>query len=177
MKPQTLQIASLITDRLILIPFTIQICDNLLKADFSDLDKLNLIKGKSWPDQDVLETLPRIITNLSQEGLPTGFESWMLVKKETSEVIGDLGFKGFNSKENNADLGYGIIKEERQKGYALEATKKLIFWAFSNKILREITAKCLVENQSSINLLQKLNFKEVQKDNDMIYWSLLKPIK
>lgn len=175
MKVKKLEIDKLITERLILIPFTIDICTNILKSDYSDLEFLNLKKGKSWPDEDVLNTLPRIINNLSKVEFPTGYESWMIIKKETSEVIGDLGFKGFNNEKENIDLGYGIIKEERRKGYAEEAVNEIVKWAFSNEIIKEITANCLIENTGSINLLNKLNFRQIKIENDMIYWNLINP--
>jgi ribosomal-protein-alanine N-acetyltransferase len=142
--------------------------------DFSDLQKLRLKKGKSWPDDDAIETLPRIVNNLLKVEAPTGFESWMIVKKDSLEIIGDLGFKGFNYEKNNADIGYGIIKEERRKGYAEEAVKQLIKWAFSNEPVNEITASCLINNIGSINLLTKLNFTQMNKDDKMLYWSLQK---
>ncbi len=175
MKVEKLEIDKLITERLILIPFTIDICRNILNKDYKDLEVLNLKKGKSWPDTDVLDTLPRIINNLNKVEYPTGYESWMIIKKDTLEVIGDLGFKGFNKKEENVDLGYGIIKEERRKGYAEEAVTEIIKWAFSNKIVKEITANCLTENISSINLLNKFKFRQLKTENDMIYWNLLTP--
>ena len=133
---------------------------------------MGLRKGKSWPDNDVIETLPKIINNLSQVESPTGFESWMIIRNDTFEIIGDAGFKGFNYIDKNADIGYGIIKEERRKGYAEEAVKELIKWAFSKEIVKEITAGCLLDNVSSINLLKKLNFIETTKDKEMVYWSL-----
>ncbi len=169
MKTPTLLIT---TQRLTLIPYTIQICQNLLNNDFSDLSKMGLQKGKSWPDQDVIETLPKIINNLDQVEAPTGFESWIIIKNDTKEIIGDLGFKGFNYKDENVDLGYGIIKEERRKGYAEEAAAALINWAFTHQMVKEITAKCLLDNHSSINLLKKLNFTETKKDHEMAYWIL-----
>jgi len=172
MKVEKLEIDKLITERLILIPYTKKLCINILKGDYRDLEVLNLTKGKSWPDEDVLDTLPRIINNLNKVEYPTGYESWMIIKKETSEIIGDLGFKGFNSEEENIDLGYGIIKEERRKGYAEEAVSEIIKWAFSNKIVKEITANCLTENVSSINLLNKFNFIKLKTEDDMIYWNL-----
>jgi ribosomal-protein-alanine N-acetyltransferase len=172
MKAPTLQIDKLETERLILIPFTIAICRNLVNNDFSDLDKFGLKKGKSWPDDDVIETLPRIINNLLRVEAPTGFESWMIIKKDTLEIIGDAGFKGLNHEERNIDIGYGIIKEERRNGYAEEAAAALINWAFSTELTKEITANCLAGNNSSINLLKKLNFTETFQENEMIYWSL-----
>ena len=172
MKVKKLEIDKLITERLILMPYTIDLCINILNGDYRDLEVLNLKKGKSWPDADVLDTLPRIINNLNKVEHPTGYESWMIIKKETLEIIGDLGFKGFNNKEKNIDLGYGIIKEERRKGYAEEAVSAIIKWAFSNKIVKEITANCFTENVSSINLLSKFNFIQLKTENDMIYWNL-----
>jgi ribosomal-protein-alanine N-acetyltransferase len=175
MKVKKLEIDNLITERLMLIPYTKNLCRNILNNDYRDLDALMLKKGKGWPDADVLDTLPRIINNLNKVEFPTGFESWMIIKRETSEVIGDLGFKGFNSEEESIDLGYGVIKEERRKGYAEEAVNEIIKWAFSNEIVKEITAKCLTDNVSSINLLTKFKFKSVKTENDMIYWTLLNP--
>lgn len=173
MKIKKIEIEQLITEKLILKPFTISFCQNILNNDFSDLEKWSYQKGKSWPDSDVLETLPRIINNLTKVGSPTGYESWMIIKKDTLEIIGDLGFKGFNNKEENIDLGYGIIKEERRKGFAEEAVREIIKWAFSNKIIKEITANCLTENSGSINLLTKFNFTQIRIENDMIYWNLI----
>ncbi|HOZ77851.1 MAG TPA: GNAT family N-acetyltransferase [Ferruginibacter sp.] len=172
MTTQTLQIDRLVSKRLILIPFTLQICKNLVNNDCSDLYKMGLKKGKSWPDSDVIETLPKIINNLSKVESPTGFESWMIIKKDTLEIIGDAGFKGFNYEEENIDIGYGIIKEERRKGYAEEAVTELLQWVHSREIVKEITARCLIDNISSINLLKKLNFIETKKDDVMFYWSL-----
>ncbi len=172
LKIQTLPIDKLITERLILIPFTMQICKNLMNDDFSDLSKMGFKKGKSWPDNDVIETLPKIINNLSEVEAPTGFESWMIIKKDTLEIIGDAGFKGFNHQAQNVDIGYGIIKEERRNGYAEEAASALINWAFSTEMVKEITANCLHDNISSIHLLQKLNFIKIKEDGEMVYWML-----
>ncbi len=172
MHKQISQVNPLITERLILIPFTIQICNNLINNDFSDLLEMGLKKGRSWPDADVIETLPRIINNLSKVESPSGFESWMIIKKDTSEVIGDIGFKGFNYEAENIDLGYGIIKEERRKRYAEEAATVLINWAFSKGIVKEITARCLKDNVGSINLLKKLNFIETKTELHMAHWAL-----
>ncbi|EQB94064.1 GNAT family N-acetyltransferase [Elizabethkingia anophelis] len=172
MKAEKLQIEQLTTDRLILIPFTKKMCENILNNNYSDLDTLNIKRGINWPDTDFLETLPRILNNLSLVNGPTGFESWMIIRKDTKEVIGDAGFKGYNSAEQNADIGYGIKKEERRQGYAEEAVNALIQWAFSTGIIKEITARSYIDNYASALLLTKLNFVETEMDEEMFYWSL-----
>lgn len=163
----------ILTNRLILIPFTIKICNDILNNNFETIERLGLKRGKNWPDSDTSETLPKIISNLSKVFLPTGFESWMIIKKETNEIIGDIGFKGLNKLNNNCDLGYGIIESERRKGYAEEAAKSLINWVLNNDSSITITASTLIDNENSIKLLQKLNFIEIIRDEILIYWKFL----
>lgn len=102
----------------------------------------------------------------------TGFESWLIIKKDTQEIIGDVGYKGYNFEFQNIDIGYGIITEERGKGFAEEATRELIRWAFSQEIVKEITAKCFIDNAQSINLLKKLGFIQIHENEHVIDWSL-----
>ncbi|MDR5000979.1 GNAT family N-acetyltransferase [Brevibacillus parabrevis] len=87
--------------------------------------------GDGWPDEDAIETLPKIIKNLELVGEPTGFESWMIVKQDGNTIIGDAGFKGRPNDQGEVDIGYGIIGNERKKGFAVEAARGLVHWAFS----------------------------------------------
>ena len=167
-----IEIEKLETARLILIPYTITICENILSENFDLLSDKGFVKGKSWPDEDVIETIPKIIKNLLRNNYSTGFESWLIIKKDTKEIIGDIGFKGYNLESQNIDLGYGIISEERRNGYAEEAARQLINWALKFDFVNEITANCLNTNFQSINLLKKLNFSEVNENENTIYWSL-----
>lgn len=54
MKVESLKIDKLITERLILIPFTLKVCKNLLNNNYSDLEDWKLKKGKIWPDNDAI---------------------------------------------------------------------------------------------------------------------------
>lgn len=158
------------SERLTLIPFTTKICNELLNQEYNSIIELSLKRGINWPDEEILETLPRIIKNLDKVGIPTGFESWMIIKTDTKEIIGDVGFKGFNRITNSADIGYGIIEAERRKGYAEEACKALINWAFISNDLQHITASCLIDNIGSANLLKKLNFECIAEEEEMFFW-------
>lgn len=162
------------TERLILIPYTKKIAQDILESNFKSIEAIKLKRGKNWPDQEILETLPKIIVNLSKVISPTGFESWMVVKKDTNEIIGDVGFKGYNTIFHKADIGYGIIEAERKKGYASEAVKTLIQWAFSVESLTLITATTLIDNTNSIRLLENLHFNQVDQEDDFFYWELTK---
>lgn len=82
------------TDRLKLLPYTIQICEEALSSSTSSLVALGIMPTKDWPDLETLDTLPRIINNLNKVQSPTGFESWMVIHKNTNILMGDIGFKG-----------------------------------------------------------------------------------
>ncbi|TGV29651.1 N-acetyltransferase, partial [Mesorhizobium sp. M00.F.Ca.ET.186.01.1.1] len=128
--------------------------------------------GDGWPDEDAIETLPKIIKNLELVGEPTGFESWMIVKQDGNTIIGDAGFKGRPNDQGEVDIGYGIIGNERKKGFAVEAARGLVHWAFSQPEVKAITARCRIDNADSAKILGKLNFQEKLRDEEMICWSL-----
>lgn len=172
-----MQIQNLITDRLILAPYTKEIGRDILAGDYHKLYDLGFNLARGWPDAVALDTIPRILINLEKVSAPTGFETWMIVKKEGMQVIGDAGFKGVPDGDGAVDIGYGIIKEEHKKGYALEAAQALVNWAFLQPQVKKITAKCLIANIASANVLRKLRFIEILRNEEMIYWQLLKDVK
>lgn len=174
MEKNPYQINNIETERLILIPFTTQICNEILANKFNTIENLELKRGKNWPDHEMMETLPKILFNLSKVNSPTGFESWMIIKKDTNEIIGDVGFKGYNTIFHKADIGYGIIEAERKKGYASEAVKGLINWAFTSENLELITATTLINNTDSIKLLEILHFNQIEQEDNFFYWELTK---
>ncbi|WP_207801933.1 hypothetical protein [Pontibacter arcticus] len=55
---------NIITDRLLLIPFTLELATSLLKGNLDILKSFNLNLSEDWPDTEALETLPKIILNL-----------------------------------------------------------------------------------------------------------------
>lgn len=162
------------TQRLVLVPFTLRTASALLAQYKEILREIDLEPTPYWPDQETMDTLPRIIKHLEKIDCPTGFESWMIVLKHNSTVIGDAGFKGLPDKEGAVDIGYSIIEQEQQKGYGLETAGALVEWAFQQTQVNTVTAKCLVENEASAKILEKLGMEEVVRDDEVIYWKLEK---
>ncbi|WP_286928058.1 GNAT family N-acetyltransferase [Flavobacterium sp. UBA4197] len=160
------------TERLFLIPFTRSVAMDVLEGNCTELHNLGIHIADGWPDDDVMETLPKIINNLQLSGYPTGFESWMIIKQDDMCIIGDVGFKGIPNAQGEIDLGYGIIRQQRKKGYAFEAAKNLVDRAFSDPKVVTITARSLISNADSAKILTKINFTEWSRSHDMIHWIL-----
>jgi RimJ/RimL family protein N-acetyltransferase len=78
--------------------------------------------------------------------------------KDTKKIIGLIDLYNINLKSKKLKLGYWIGKTYRRKGYATEAIKKMIEYAFKNYDVNEIIATTLITNDASMNLLEKLGF-------------------
>ena len=72
-----------------------------------------------------------------------------------------IGFAGVGPKPELGDeieLGYLIADEYKNKGYATEAGKAVIWWAFERAGLDVLSAITHPENKASVRVLEKLGF-------------------
>ncbi|WP_231495844.1 GNAT family N-acetyltransferase [Paucisalibacillus sp. EB02] len=114
------------------------------------------------------------LEELKKDASALGWGVWLVIDKQTNNIIGDIGFKGKPDNENSVEVGYGITSTEQNKGYATEALKCIIEWAFNSDSVNKIIAECLEDNTPSIKVLEKLNMTMIKNDNDMLYWQLNK---
>lgn len=114
------------------------------------------------------------LEKLNEDPSISGWGVWLVIDKQTNKIIGDIGFKGKPDIEKSVEVGYGITSSEQNKGYATEAVKCIIDWAFNSNLVNKIIAECLVDNTPSIKVLEKLNMKITHTDHEMHYWQLNK---
>jgi RimJ/RimL family protein N-acetyltransferase len=72
---------------------------------------------------------------------------------------------------NFPDIGYALLPNAMGFGYAYEATQVVINDIKTNSLFESLNAITLIENASSINLLEKLNFnfeKEIFENNESL---------
>lgn len=169
-----MSVKKIFTDRLILIPFTYNIAVTISEGNLDVLENMGLKTNNRWPDNETIETLPKIIRNLELVDGPTGFESWLIIRQDNMAIIGDVGFKGLPHDHGEVDIGYAVIKEERKRGYGFESAKALADWAFLQPNIESITASCCVSNAASIRILKKLGMQEIAREKGMIYWKISK---
>lgn len=83
-----------------------------------------------------------------------------VVKKETGELIGTIGLRRDDHRPviHCAALGYSFAPKEWGKGYATEACRAILGYAFGEMLLPFCSAVCLPENKASIALLTRLGF-------------------
>lgn len=157
------------TDRLTLIPITLQISEALINGDNSEILKIGMKTNKDWPTNDTMDILP-IIAETLKNSEPSGFETWMIERKDSKEIIGDIGFHGMPDENGEVEIGYGLVELERRKGFGFEAARAIMDFAIKHGDVKVIKADCLIENIASARILEKLGMKEVKRDSGLIYW-------
>jgi len=78
---------------------------------------------------------------------------WMIELKDGTH-IGELCFKGLDSN-GIAEIGYGISEKYQNNGYATEAVKAVLEWAFNHPDVTAIEAETDSENAASKRVLEK----------------------
>ena len=81
---------------------------------------------------------------------------WMIELKDGTH-IGELCFKGLYA-DGIAESGYGISEEYQNKGYATEAVKGVLEWAFSRPEVTAVEAETNPDNTASKRVLEKCGF-------------------
>ncbi|MGM0445955.1 MAG: GNAT family N-acetyltransferase [Bacillota bacterium] len=101
---------------------------------------------------------------------------WLIINKNTNQVLGRIGFKNIPDQNHICEIGYGINETFRSKGYMTEALKRYLDWGFNQNInpISKITAKTKIDNIASQKVLKKAGFKRVSVKDDLTHWVITK---
>jgi len=98
---------------------------------------------------------------------------FVLMHRDTENVIGKCGFKGPPGADGAVEIAYGVAPEHQGKGYATEAAAALVSYAFSHGQVRVVRAHTLPEPNASTRVLTKCGFRrvgEVIDPDDGLVW-------
>lgn len=143
------------TDRLILRYFELSDAKEMYENWGKDK---TITKYMLWKNYNSIDDAIKTI-KFYQEQIKnnTGFICYAIQRKEDNKLIGSVNIN-INKRHKHGDLGYLIGKDYQKKGYMKEALDKLTDFYFSKGLVR-ISAEVMVDNTSSIKLLEKCNFK------------------
>ena len=88
-----------------------------------------------------------------------GTDFYAVVLKENRKMIGHLYFKQIDPQMMTWELGYIFNPSYHRKGYASEAARALVEYAFQYYKVHRIMARCDPENPASWKLLEKIGFR------------------
>lgn len=152
----------LLTQRLELIPATPKIltCDR--DADYEELG--HLLKAtipSTWPprllDHDALTQFVTLALDRSDPHFCSWY--WVLTRADPADrmLIG-CGGTGSCDTPGSVLIGYSVLDEFQNQGYATEAVRCIITELFCEPAIRRIIATTCPELKSSIRVLEKCGF-------------------
>lgn len=130
-----------------------------------------------------IEQSAAYIENLHQQYKEYGTGRWAVVLKETNEFIGWSGIKfitdEINNHQNFYEIGYRFIEKHWGKGYATEAGKAFIEYAFNEMKVDALYAYADEGNENSRKILEKLGLQYVNsfeyEGETEVWYELKKP--
>ena len=154
MKPVT-PIPILETERLRLRPFTLD-DEAAMFALASDPEVARFVRFEAH--RTPMET--RVFLQLTQQHYRRGDPlAWAIVRCEDDRLIGSCGFVSQVPERKAAEIGYWLGKPYWGKGYAGEAARALVRFAFEQMGLERVEAKCFVGNYAGQRVIEKLGMK------------------
>jgi GNAT superfamily N-acetyltransferase len=160
------------TRRLQLVPFTLELMRAVLAGKDALGNMLGIAIPSSWPGPDLVEAIPGFVAHMERVAVAFAW-NWLIVHKQELVIVGDVGFLG-GPQDGIAEIGYSIVPEYRNQGYATEAALYLIHWALQQREIRRVTAQCLNNNLGSIKVLQKIGMRQFAADGPMLCWETRK---
>ena len=163
--------SSLKTKHLELIPATA----DLVRANLDDQEsfarQLDVTSPcTSPPSPGVREALESMAQALEKSPEETGWWCWYFVSHDREGgqrvLIGNGGFKGPPDTEGTVEIGYSVLPQFRERGYATEAVNMLIAWAFEDPGVRRVFAETGRDNFASIRVLDKAGFVQRGKGSE-----------
>lgn len=82
---------------------------------------------------------------------------WAVIEKGSGALIGRAGISN-RAEYEDAEIGYVIGKDYRKKGYATEACRAILDYAYHELQMKKINAFTLANNVAGIALLNRLGF-------------------
>ncbi len=152
------------TERLQLVAATLE----LARAEQADPQRLGKLLGAhmppTWPPPLNDEaTLAWTIAQLAAHPADAGWYAWYFLHREHAELraVGVGGFRGRPDGAGTVEVGYSIVPEGHRFGFAPEAVRALVAWAFTHDAVARVVAHTLPALVPSIRVLEKCGFASV----------------
>lgn len=86
------------------------------------------------------------------------------------EPVGQIVLFDIEETHGTAELSCWVVPEERGEGYATEATRLLVEYAFAERRLHKVVARALVTNEAPLCVFERLGFREegIQRDQKYV---------
>ncbi len=86
----------------------------------------------------------------------SGFGWWLVFERGDGKLAGQVALKPLPDLPGEIEIGWQLVPDQRGKGYASEAARRLIAHGFASKSLEQIVAVIVPENTASLGVAARL---------------------
>lgn len=146
--------------RLRMIAANAELVSNDLQGRGALSESLGAEVPENWPpdlyDHKAMEFAGRQLKNPHE----AGWSFWYVLERhgDPQMVVGICGFKGRPDGDGVVEIGYSVLPQFRNRGFASEAVARLVEWAFSHGRVKEVRAETFPHLKQSIRVMEKNGF-------------------
>lgn len=96
------------------------------------------------------------------------YTNWEIVDKAANMAIGGIGFTGHANESGIVEIGYMIGRQQQRNGYATEAIRAMVDWAFQDEVVEAVIAKTAPGNFPSQKVLLKNGFVQIAGTEELL---------
>jgi ribosomal-protein-alanine N-acetyltransferase len=157
------------TQRLTLVPFTLEFIDALERRDDAE-ELIGAAIPDDWPDQELGGLLSLYADWLRDDPSVVGYGPWVVMACGDRILVASAGFVGKPDVDGSIELGFGTYTDYRNRGYASESAGALIDWGLAQPGVERVIAKCDPNNYPSVRVLEKIGMQRVGDADEQVLW-------
>ena len=143
------------TARLILRPFVAEDFE-AVHAMRSDAEVARYLYQEPLSEEETRDRLARSIASWSSEG---DWLSAAIVERASGATVGDVAFHWVSERDRTAEIGFILDPRHQGRGYATEAARAMLDWAFGTAGLHRVIGRTEARNTASSRVLEKLGMR------------------
>jgi len=156
------------SDRLEILPLSADAIDALLQGDAG---RLRSVTGAEFPlpvapPPYMADSLPVVRDRLRAKGLEAEWWNWLIVRQDNREAVGSVAFGGRPDATGAVLIGYAMYPGREGQGYATEAVRAMVDWAFAQSGVKVVRALAPVWNTPAVHVAEKVGMRPVASDED-----------
>jgi len=156
------------TQRLELFPLSGEAIDALIAGDRA---RLRSITGAEFqppvaPPPYMAESLPVVRDRLRESPDESRWWNWLVVRQDSREAVGSVAFGGMPDSAGAVLVGYAMYPSREGNGYATEAVRAMVDWAFSQPGVQIVRALAPVWNTPAVHVAEKVGMRPVGSYED-----------
>jgi ribosomal-protein-alanine N-acetyltransferase len=156
------------TARLDLVPLSAEAIEALLNGDAQRLRSLTgaTFSSPPAPPPYMADSLPVVRDRLRANPDEAEWWNWLILRQHNGEAVGSVAFGGAPDAAGAVLIGYAMYPDREGQGYATEAVRAMVEWAFAQPGVRVVRALAPVWNTPAVHVAEKVGMRPVSSAED-----------